>query len=95
MIFFAMWRLTGIFEGEEAPKLQQPRRVGHRLARQVDAHEVPQRLAVVEGIFERVVGLAVPLLKQVHAQHLRHAHRLVADTTTGRVQRLDHCDHPR
>ena len=63
---------------QQSPELQQRGGVGHRLARQVNAHEVAQRLAVVQRIFQRLVGQAVPLLQTVHAQHLLHADGLAA-----------------
>jgi len=75
---------------EQAPELQQRRGVWDRLARQVDAHEVAQRLAVVQRVLQRLVGQAVPLLKTVHAQHLRHADGLAPDASALRVQGLDH-----
>jgi hypothetical protein len=56
---------------EQASKLQQRRRVGHRLARQIDAHEVAQRLAVVQRIFQRLVGQPVPLLLRWTRRHPR------------------------
>jgi len=77
---------------QQIAKLQQPRGIRRRLARQVDAHEIAQRLAVVDRIFQRLVGQAVPLLQQVHAQHLGHTHRLAAHPPARRMQRLDHRD---
>jgi hypothetical protein len=73
-------RLGQVVGDQQAAKLQQRGGIGHRLSRQVDAHEVPQRLAVVDRILEGFIGQAVPLLEQVHAKHLGNAHRLAADT---------------
>jgi hypothetical protein len=47
---------------QQAPELQQRRGVRHRLARQVDAREVAQRLALVQRVLQCLVGQAVPLL---------------------------------
>ena len=49
---------------QQAPELQQRRRIRHRLTRKIDAHKVAQRLAVVDRILERFVGKAIPLLQQ-------------------------------
>ena len=85
-------RLRQVAGLQQAPELQQRRSVRHRLSRQVDTHEVAQRLTVVDRVFQGLVGQAVPLLQQVHAQHLGHAHRLAAHPAARRVQRLDHGD---
>jgi hypothetical protein len=58
-------RLGQVVGQQQAPKLQQRRGVGHRFARQVDAHEIAHRLAVVQGVFQRFVSQPVPLLQTV------------------------------
>lgn len=85
-------RLGQVVGQQQSPELEQRRGVRHRLARQVDAHEVAQGLAVVQRVFQRLVGQAVPLLQAVHAQHAGHAHRLAANASTRGVQRLGHGD---
>ena len=80
---------------QQAAELQQRRGVGHRLARQVDAHEVAQRLAVVQRILQRLVGQAVPLLQAVHAQHPGNPDRLATNAPALGVQRLNHRHQPR
>lgn len=80
---------------QQTADLHQRRRIGHRLTPQVDADEVTQCLAVVQRVFQRLVGQAVPLLETVHAQHFRHADRRAAHAATLSVQRLDHGDQPR
>lgn len=48
---------------------QHRRRVGHRVAVQLDAGKAAQRLAVIKGILDRLVGQPVPLLHEVDPQH--------------------------
>ena len=48
-------------------EVQQRRRVRHRVTVQVDAGKAAQRLAVVQRIFQRLVGQPVPLLQKVDA----------------------------
>lgn len=79
---------------QQSSELQQRGGIGHRLTRQVDAHEVAQRLAVVQRVLQRFVGQAVPLLQAVHAQHPGNADRLAPDAPARGVQRLDHRDQP-
>ena len=49
-------RLAQLVVLQQPAKLQQSRRIGHRLARQVDAHKVAQGLAVVDRVFQRLVA---------------------------------------
>jgi hypothetical protein len=60
--------------------------------RQVDAHELAHGLAVVDGIFQAFVAQAVPLLKEVHPQHARHADGRAAHAAAAGVVRLDERD---
>jgi hypothetical protein len=55
-------RFGEIVVQQQAPELQQHGGVEYRLARQIDTHEVAQRLPVVKRIFQRLIGQAVPLL---------------------------------
>ena len=56
---FLEQRLGEVVVQQQAPELEQRGGIGHRFARQVDAHEVAQCLAVVQGIFQRLVCQAV------------------------------------
>ena len=80
---------------EQAAELQQRRGVGHVLAPQVDADELAHGLAVVQRVFQRLVGQRVPLLQEVHAQHARHADRRATDLAALGVVRLDQRFKPR
>lgn len=52
---------------QQVAKLQEHGCVGHRFARQVGAHEAAQCLAVVERVFQRLVGQPIsPPLQAVH-----------------------------
>ena len=68
-------RLGEVVVQQQAPELEQRGGV-RQFARQVDAHEVAQCLAVVQGIFQRFVCQAVPLLQAINAQHPGHTNRL-------------------
>jgi hypothetical protein len=54
---------------EQPPEFQERRGVGHALGSQINAGKAPQRLTVVECVFERFVGQAIPLLEEIHPQH--------------------------
>jgi hypothetical protein len=54
---------------QQVTEVQQGRGVGHRLASQIQPQESTKRLAVVDGILQRLVGQPEPLLQKVHAQH--------------------------
>ena len=53
---------------EQAAELQERGGVGHALGHQVDPGEAAQRLAVVEGVFDRLVRQPMPLLEEIDAQ---------------------------
>ena len=55
--------------------------------RQVDADESPNRLAVVDRIFDSLVRQTEALLGDVHAQHALQAHRRTAAAIALRVIR--------
>ena len=76
-------RLGELVVQQQAPELEQRGGIGRRFARQVDAHEVAQCLAVVQGIFQCLVCQAVPLLETVHAQHPGNSDRLTTHASTG------------
>jgi hypothetical protein len=50
-------------------EVQHRRRVGHRIAVQIDAGKAAQRLAVIKRILDRLVGQPVPLLHKVDPKH--------------------------
>jgi hypothetical protein len=54
---------------EQPPEFQERGGIGHPLRGQIHAREPAQRLAVVERVFERFVGQAIPLLEEIHPQH--------------------------
>ena len=54
---------------EEATEFQERGGVGHALGTEINAGQVLQRLAVVEGVFEGFVGEGIPLLEEIHPQH--------------------------
>jgi hypothetical protein len=58
---------------EQVAELQDRRRIGHRLASEVDAHEAAQRRRVVKRFFARLIGQVEPVLQQVDAQHALQA----------------------
>ena len=61
---------------QQVAEVEQRRGIGHRFAAaQLDAHKRAQRLAVIERIFQGLVGQRIPLLQKVHAQHPLDAHR--------------------
>jgi len=73
---------------QQAPELQQRRGVGHALAAQVDADEMPQRRAIKQCILARGIGQVEPLLHEVHAQQALQAHGRPTVARLG-VMRLD------
>lgn len=76
-------------------RLQQPRELqerggaGHALGAQVDAGKAAQGMAVVEGVFERFLGQAIPLLEKIDPRHPLHADGRTAARTLG-VMWLNH-----
>jgi len=70
-------------------EVQHCRRVRHRVAVQLNAGKAAQRLAVINRIFERLIGQRVPLLKKVNAQHSLKADRPTPALPLW-IVRLDH-----
>ena len=60
---------------QQAAKFEQRRGVRYRFAAQIKAQKAPKRLAVIDGIFQRLVGQTEPLLQEVQAQHQLQANR--------------------
>ena len=56
-------------------KLEQRDGVRYRFAAQIEAVKTPKGLAVIDGIFQRLVGQPKPLLQEVEAQHPHQAQR--------------------
>lgn len=56
-----------------ATKLEQRRGIRCGFPRQIDAHESPDGLTVVDGVFDAFVEKTEALLGDVHAQHAFHA----------------------
>jgi hypothetical protein len=72
-------RLGQVVGQQQSPEREQRGGIWLRIARQVDAHEVAQGLAVIQRAFQRLVGQALPLLQAVHAQTCGELHRLASD----------------
>ena len=80
---------------EQAAELEQRGGVGHGLAGEVNADELAERLAVVDGVFHGFVSQAEPELQAVHAQHPGHADGRAAHTPGRRVLGLNDGDQAR
>lgn len=63
--------------------------IGYAGAAQIYAHEAAQGLGVVDGIFNRLISQAVPLLHEVHAQHAFKSNRWTSAFATLGVVGLD------
>ncbi len=79
---------------QQMAEAQQRGGIRHALDGQVDTDEVAHGLAVVDGIFQRLVGKRIPLLQEVDPQHPLQADRWPASLAcrvreVGRRQRLD------
>jgi hypothetical protein len=75
-------------------EMEHCRRVGHRVAVQLDAGKAAQRLAVIKGILDRLVRQPVPLLHEVDTQHALQPDWRPA-TLALRVKRLQSLHEPR
>ena len=51
------------------PEVQEGGGVRHAFGAQINAGKTLQRMAVVERVFERLVGQPIPLLEEIDAQH--------------------------
>ena len=74
---------------QQAPELQERRRIRRGFSAQVDAHETPDRLAVVDRVLDPLIGQPKALLRHVHAQHPQQSDRRAPATHTLGVVRLD------
>jgi hypothetical protein len=74
---------------EQVAEFQERGGVGHALGGQVNAGEAPQRLAVVEGVFEGFVGQAIPLLEEIDPQHPLQSDGRATALALGIVRRDD------
>ena len=54
---------------QQVTELEQGGGIGHGFHTQVDTRKEAHRLAVIDGVFERLVGQRIPLLEEVDAQH--------------------------
>ena len=75
---------------QQAPKLQQRRRIRSSIHSQVDADEAANRLSVVDRVFRAFVGQTKALLDNVYAQHARQVSRRPTASFTLGIMRLKH-----
>ncbi len=75
---------------QQAAELEQGGGVGHDCTRQVDAHKLAQRLAVGDGVFQALIGQAVPLLQEIHPQHALHSDGRAAHAAALGIDGFDH-----
>jgi hypothetical protein len=80
---------------EQVTELDQGGGIRGGLTSQVDTHEAADRLAVVEGIFDPLVGQAEALLGDVHAQHALQADGRAPRAFALGVERSDLADQRR
>ena len=74
---------------DELAELAQRRRVRHALRREVQSHELPHGIAVVDRVFNRLIRQVEPRRQQVHPEHYLDAPRRSAPVILVVVQ-LDH-----
>lgn len=60
---------------QQVAKFADRRLIGHGLAAQINAHELPQGTRVVEALFDGRIEQVEPLLQTMDAQHAFDAHR--------------------
>lgn len=80
---------------QQATELQKGRRIRRRFPGQVDADKASDRLAVVDGVLDSLVGQPEALLGDVHAQHPLQADRRTAASFALGIERLDRRDQRR
>lgn len=73
---------------QQVPELQKRGGIGHGFHPKVDPGKAAHRLAVVESVFERLIGQRIPLLQKIHPQHPLDPYGL-APTFSLEVMRLD------
>src|SRR5690606_36110326 len=70
---FGEHRLGQAVPLQEVTEAEDGRLVGHGVLAQLDAHEAPHGLAVVDGVLGLGIGEVEPLLQEVDAEHLLEA----------------------
>lgn len=80
---------------EQAAELQQRRRIGRRIMREVDTHKITNRDDVVIRIFDPFVGQPETLLGDVHAQHALKANGRTTTAIAFRIVRQQQCGNQR
>ena len=82
---------------KQAAKLQQGRCVWGAFTSEIHTHKAANRLAVVERIFNRLIGKPKALLSDVHTQHLLKADRRASSAFPFGIARfkLSHKERPR
>ena len=73
---------------QQAAELEQRRRVGNRVGGETDSQESTHRLTVIDGVFQRFIGQAIPLLQEIQPEHPLHSHRR-ASASPGRIMRTE------
>jgi hypothetical protein len=73
---------------EQSEEFQKCGGVRHALGGQINAGKSPQRLTVVEGIFEDFVGQAIPLLEEIDPQYALQPDGQASALAFG-IERLD------
>jgi hypothetical protein len=76
---------------QQVPELQHRRFIGRTFAAQVDSHEPPHRLGVVQRFLDTRITQRVPLLQEMDAQHPLQPDRAPASAILAhlRIVRLD------
>ncbi len=82
---------------EQAAKLQQGRCIWGAFTSEIHTHKATNRLAVVERIFNRLIGKPKALLSDVHTQHLLKTDRRASLAFPFGIERfkLNQREHPR
>ena len=60
--------LAQVVRFEQTAEFQKRGGVGHAFGGQINAGEAPQRLTVIERVFEGFIGQAIPLLEKINPQ---------------------------
>lgn len=77
-----------LFRFEKVTEFEQRRRVRRRLTVQVNADESADGLAVVDGVFDALIGQVEALLGHIHAKHARQSDRWTTGADGLRKQRF-------
>lgn len=62
--------------------------IGNVLLKEVDSHELPHSIAIIDSFLNPLIGEAKPALQQVHPQHNPYLNRRTA-SFSGRIVRVD------